>query len=333
MTVVDAPTPGRSGLPRLPALRRGLAHALAEAGDGCRLGAIVGREPALHASTSPAEVVTCRLHDGTELRVFCKYSAGDAAGRGGHRGGVAYEAVVYRHVLRRWRVSTPAFYGTFPDHGTRPTGLVLEHLDEATAMHRAVDADAVIRAARWCGQFHALGETTFAARPPAVLRRYDADYYLGWARRTHALTRPFGDAFPWLGHVCEGFEQVLPSLLRAPHVVVHGEFYPGNVLVQGERIRPVDWESAAWAPGEIDLASLTDSRPPLEWPAEIVQRCEAEYARARWPRGAPPAFGPALAAARLYWPLRWLGDRPEWTRPENPYFRALRSAAERLGLL
>jgi hypothetical protein len=57
-------------------------------------------------------------------------------------------------------------------------------------------------------------------------------------------------------------------------------------------IYPVDWESAAVAAGEIDLAALTEG-----WPPGFVEQCELEYQRARWPEGPPTGFERRLAAA------------------------------------
>jgi thiamine kinase-like enzyme len=102
------------------------------------------------------------------------------------------------------------------------------------------------------------------------------------------------------------------------------------VLVRGGQVYPVDWESAAIAAGEIDLASLTE-----KWPADIVRQLERDYQQARWPAGAPASFAQTLAAARLYLHLRWLGDRPSWTSGERESWRFdhLRSAGEQLGLI
>jgi len=111
--------------------------------------------------------------------------------------------------------------------------------------------------------------------------------------------------------------------------IIHGEYYPKNVLYRDGIIYPVDWESAAIAAGEIDLACLTD-----RWPADTVRECERAYQQSRWPDGAPAAFAQRLAAARLYIHLRWLGDRPEWTTRQQYWrFDHLRSVGEQLGLI
>jgi thiamine kinase-like enzyme len=112
--------------------------------------------------------------------------------------------------------------------------------------------------------------------------------------------------------------------------VIHGEFYPKNVLFHDGTIYPVDWESAAIGAAEIDLAALIEG-----WPAETVQACTQEYKGARWPTGVPVDFERRLAGARLYLQFRWLGDQPDWTVAESSLWRfeQLHSIGEQLGLI
>ena len=112
--------------------------------------------------------------------------------------------------------------------------------------------------------------------------------------------------------------------------MIHGEFTPHNILIRGEQVFPVDWESAAIGLPEIDLVCLTD-----KWPAEVARRCERAYAATRFGPQIPSDWEIRLARARLYSDFRWLGDRPEWTRSERvgPRFAHLKQAAEQLGLL
>ena len=122
----------------------------------------------------------------------------------------------------------------------------------------------------------------------------------------------------------------MAALLAPSPTIIHSEYYPMNILLQEGMIRPVDWESAAIAAGEIDLASLTEN-----WPTNIVQECELDYQRARWPAGPPADFERTLGAAQFYLSFRWLGDRPAWTTHESNLWRfeRLRSVGERLQLI
>ena len=54
-------------------------------------------------------------------------------------------------------------------------------------------------------------------------------------------------------HRLDDLETLEDGLVDRPLVVTHGEPHPGNVLVDGERLRLVDWDTAGLAPPERDL--------------------------------------------------------------------------------
>jgi len=330
--------PAATPFPDLPALADGLTAVLHDSGlTGSRV-TILNRKPNLPAMTFPSEVVTCRLGDGNELRLFCKYAAGRNHNAHGHRGGVSYEAAIYDGLLQDLPVRTPKFYGTFRNGRAGETWLILGFLEEGELL-RDVHLDlehkpqptAIGLAARWIGRFHAL---TAAARltqwPPPLLNRYTPAYYRGWAERTWRFAGKLHRQYPWLETLCRRAGELLDPLQAAPQVVIHGEYYENNIVVCGRQIYPTDWESAAIAAGEIDLAALTDG----SWRAGLVRQCMTEYKRARWPGGAPGGFQSTLEAARIYLHFRWLGERPEWTTGQKHRWRfeELRCAAQRLGL-
>src|SRR5262245_66403850 len=125
-----------SPLPDLPTLTRGLTSVLAGA---------IGRTPVsvvdrqhCRQGTFPKEIVTCRCEGGKELRLVCKYGRAQTNHIShGHRGGVAYEAAVYRRVLSRSRGPTPRCYGALTDETTTDTWLVLDYLDKGVRVTRA----------------------------------------------------------------------------------------------------------------------------------------------------------------------------------------------------
>jgi aminoglycoside phosphotransferase (APT) family kinase protein len=278
-------------------------------------------------------VVTCRTVGGATLRLFCKHTAGRSHHAHGHRGGVAYEAEVYRSLLAPLGVPVPRCYGAYSDGSGEGGLLVLEYLDESLRVSKSSDPTAMVRAARWLATFHAAGHGYLGPVRDGVgsfLNVYDRAYYRGWARRTSQFAGAWHDRFPWLSELWERAEGALALLLESPPTVIHGEFYPLNILDHRGAVYPVDWESAAVAAGEIDLATLTE-----DWPPEVARACQAEYGRTRWPNGPPASLERRLDAARLYLLLRWLGDRPEWTNHESTgdSLVQLRDLAERLELL
>ncbi len=316
----------RSRLPNLQTLTAGLTSVLRSQVI------ILDRRPNTYMSTFPSEIVRCRVGGGSELQLFCKYAAGGHPHSVyGHRGGVMYEAAVYRHLLQPSQASTAKFYGTYMDNPTGDSWLVLEYLDKSLRLSKVTEVPAPTSvAARWIGHFHRTSEERLSAIPVPFLIGYDAEYYLGWVRRTSLFAGHLHQRFPWLGTLCERSEELIAPLLTSPLTVIHGEYYGSNILFRSGTVHPVDWESAAVAAGEIDLAALTD-----QWSAETARECELEYRRARWPEGSPDDFERRLYAARLYLCFRWLGDRQEWTTHPGYLFRfdQLRSAGERLGLI
>lgn len=320
----------KEGLTHLPddrALCAGLASVLAIGGKGIGL-TVVERTPNPHASTFPSEVVTCRIGDGELVRLLCKYGGHEHAAFG-HRGGVAYEADVYRCVLAAATLPVPRFYGAAATGPAGEVWLAVAYVTEAQRLNDSRDLSLWERAAAWSGRFHAEHEKRGQDPSFSFLIDYDGAYYAGWARRTVEYAATMDLNLPWLADLCRRAEAVLCELLDAPRAVIHGEYYPRNILAKDGTIYPVDWESAARAPGEIDLATLTDRCSP-----DVVDRCEAAYRVARWPGGAPQGFTRTLDVARLYVHLRWLGATagPKFRR-RLWRFGEVRALGERLSLV
>ena len=304
---------------------------------------IMERRPLNTTQSHPSEVVKCRRADGQELQLLCKY--GDEAPvehqRHGHRRGVAYETLVYRTLLAPQGARVPHWYGTFLDSKGR-TWLVIEYLDGAvpiTYLDGAVPittAEAVTwqaslkEAARWIALF----QNRVDARPEGAavqsLITYDAEYYTGWARRTLSFAETLPGPAAWLAAVVNGYATALvPMLMRHP-TFIHGEYYPGNIMLWRDAVYVLDWESAAIGAGEIDLSCLIEG---LE--TELAQVVIDAYRNARVPSNAEDDFMMALEAATIYLQFRWLGDRQEWTIDDSsePLFARLRAGAERCGLI
>lgn len=273
-----------------------LAAALAEAtGEPVE---ILERKRNAYSSTFPSEVILLRRPGGAICRLLAKYENGRFRDVGGHRGGPTYEAGIYRDVLAPLELSRPRFLGALdpaPDGGVC---LFLEYIENALRPDDADDPALPLRAAaRWAGLFH------LTAQPAPCLHRYDAGYYRNWAHRAGEYSAMWRTRYPWLQPLCVRAEGLVASLGSVPASVIHGEFTPHNLLVRGNDVYPVDWESTAMGVAEIDLASLTDG-----WSPDIAEACEREYVAARFGGTAPAGFVERLELARLYWTLRWLGN-------------------------
>jgi thiamine kinase-like enzyme len=89
--------------------------------------------------------------------------------------------------------------------------------------------------------------------------------------------------------------------LSEPPIVIHGELYPANVLVRGDDVRFVDWESAGRGPAVVDIAAVTTG-----WDEPTLAAFLHEY-------GDVDLL--ALESARFHLAVRWLGWSADWAPP------------------
>ena len=324
---VDSPL-AMSELPDDDCLRAGLETVLKDQGSLDGELVILHRQKNTYTSTFPSEIITCRVGGGAEVRLFFKYSADRDNEAYGHRGGVRYEAKVYGQLLNSLDISIANLYGSYRSPDGINTWLVLDYLDAGTRMTETIDPKAMAKAARWLGKFHAFCSTRISDPGLSFLNRYSADYYRGWVSRTQKLVRQAGIDTGWLRAVSSRIDAVIEVLCDSPPTIIHGEFYPKNILLQHGLIYPVDWESTAIGNGMIDLAMLTEG-----WSPETTRECMHEYQRSRWPEAAPRDLVKSLLAARIYVQFRWLGDQRARLPECACYLEALHEHAEEMGLI
>jgi aminoglycoside phosphotransferase (APT) family kinase protein len=278
-------------------LARGLSSVLEpESDDGIVL---LEREVHRRMSTFPLEIVRCRLSRGHIVEVVCKYSDDQDFSDSRYRGGVAYEADVYRDILDGCELPVPGFRGTYRDATTGRTWLVLDYLNGAEKSGETENG--LSYAAEWLGRFHAINEGRGTSQ--FALRIYDAEYFASWAIRAMDYARAHADEWPWLERMGMAYVERIPELFRRPLTIIHGEYYYKNVLVADGVAYPIDWETAAAGPDVVDIAALTEC-----WREGVVSECLERYCASRWPDGAPADFSDSLDVARAYWLFRWLGD-------------------------
>jgi ATP-binding cassette subfamily B protein len=290
--------------------------------------AIVHRRQNPYASTFASEIVTCQADDGQRFELFCKYARAtehdDSHITLGSRGGVGYEAAVYSELLAPLATSAAHFYGASDLAGS--TCLVLEYVGDADRIDESPHTSAaMLGAARWIGEFHARCEQSPTA--PALLR-YDADHYRRSIRNAMASCEVFEADNPWLRVLYTRADELVDLLAQNVPVLIHGEYYPHNILYREGRVIPVDWESAAVAPGEIDLMTLTE-----RWDDALEREYCDEYVRARWPAGPPADWESRRLAARAYLQVRFLGDAGSWKHGRDWRLDLLHNASGDLGLL
>ena len=292
---------------------------------------VIRRRPNPYASTFMGEILTCEF-DGEPAEVLCKYGLHQKTGFQGPIGkahtnqkAVEYEAEVYRRVLASCPVPVPRYYGS---HLT-PSGtwLFIEFLEHAKRSFELQNRVGMEKAASWLGMFHKWGAELLKCSRTSWMVQYDQDFFARWVERAvkfdagnHQWLRPLGDRAL----------EILPEVLARDLVVVHGEFYPQNVLINKDRAYVVDWESAAVGGAAIDLAALLE-----KWPVDDVNAMRTKYEQARWPDSVSEGHEESLKFAGLYWQIRWLGASPEWTShpSSNWRFQAMLTAGNELGLL
>ena len=282
------------------------------------------REP-LAAGTYPCEFVDVVSAVGRRS-LFVKFGASiPRHTSSGARRGVGYEAEVYRRFL-----STTAF-GTVPFVGSAGLGeetvLILQALRTHRPLNHYRGSDQVLAAAEWLGRYHAAcGDVLDRVRD--FIDIHHADDMHRWVDA--ALELSPGSERAWLRRACRAAHAAIDEFTGLAHVVIHGEYYPINVLFDGADVRPVDWEAAAWAPAELDVVQLTDG-----WSEDVAAAARRRYGDARWPNDRAHDLDRAVMLATVYLHLRWFG----FTGRATPERRArwnlgsVRRAATSLGWL
>lgn len=315
-------------LPGDDGLHAGLVQLLKQQGLLTNRLEICDRSENIYTSTFPSEIVSCCLDGRPANRFFLKHSVDRGHWAYGHRGGVEYESQIYLQLLNRLDISTARAYGVCTSPTDQSRWLVLDCLEDCSRVNLSLDPEAMPKAARWIGRYHALCSECVSDPELSFVTRYDTAYYRGWVKRAERLVEEAGYGSRWFTQVCNRIDEVFEILLDAPQTIIHGEYYPKNILLQKGSIYPVDWESTAIGCGETDLATLAEN-----WPLDVVRELERMYRRSRWPDGAPSEFNQHLNAARIYVQFRWLGDRQARLPAWSGYLDALQGYAKELGLI
>lgn len=309
--------------PSQRALERSLERAFGDAGRVT----VTGREPNRYASTFPSDVVTCAVGSRT-IALLCKYEVPRDRGLRGVPVGVRYESDAYRSAVAPARLTAPRWFGFFDDEADGSSWLVLEFLADSFRLDKSPERGGLSQAARWIGAFHRFHDVR-AKAPPACLNREGPWSFQACVERAADRCEELRATRPWFHPLAGEFGAVFRRLFTRRPTVIHGEYYPANVLVRAGSVFPVDWERAAVSAGEIDLAALIEG-----WKPEDVALAKRSYVDARWGGESPDDFEESVEAARVYLHLQALGDlvpgpfkaKDEWR------FEHLEAVARRRGL-
>jgi aminoglycoside phosphotransferase (APT) family kinase protein len=232
------------------------------------------------------------------------------------------EIQTYRWILPFAPSGTATWYGAVVNPTTRRYLLFLERVDGLELRH--VGAFSIWeQTARWIAQFHRSFSPVDVSRLVERSRVlvYDADFYGRWLDRARQFAARRPAVRRRIDRIGWGYARATSRLADMPRTLIHGEFYPCNVLIRrtGHRVRvcPVDWEMAALGPGLMDLACLTTG-----W-AQREQRALIRAYRAAGPDWTtrsgtiPDDFWLDFHSCRLHLAVRMLGWSDTWAPPPH----------------
>jgi len=226
---------------------------------------------------------------------------------------LAYEfrAQSRAYAVARRGVATPLGQACGSDGGMSIFATQIQGVSLADAKTR----DRLVVAARWLGDFHRRWE--IVADSSAGLNCLDAPFLAQWLESAVVTIDSHSPEVDVRAAIGGCYQEDIEVLLTAPRILLHGDCYPTNALVDHSGVWLIDWELAVLGAGEVDVATLT-----LGWPDASVAACISAYTEARWPSGCPPETGRRFLAARRYVLLRILSIPPRANRLER-YLRRL----------
>jgi hypothetical protein len=271
------------------------------------------------------------LDDGRELELIFKNLSRDGMLEGAIRNKPYFlynpmrEIETYRRLLSTHAIGTAKFYGAYTDPSTEHYWLFIERVP-GTLLWQFGEDEVWQYVAGWLGNAHSefAAEAEHREDPElSQLKVYDQHYYWQWMSRAHAFVHRTAcgdgsDAVCDIEYLSDRFPHVVDRLMRLPTTVIHGEFYPSNVLLErgadATRVCPVDWETAAIGPGLMDLSALTSG----SWTEQQRLRMATAYYDAREPNGDEQSraeFLVDLDYCSLFMAIQWLGWSPDWQPP------------------
>jgi hypothetical protein len=278
----------------------------------------VFRRPWEYATSAPLELVTVVTDDGREYELVLKHLGPRHVSEQVRRAKPSFvvnarrEIEVYRRLMSPMRIG-PTLVGSMIAPETDTYWLLLEHVPGPRLFEVGAPA-AWTATAYWLGAFHVRKGTTesTAVRRAVGLIDCHRDWYRAWIDRAlrffheggPSRSRHDGAALRWLA---ERYDTVIDHLLSLPSTLIHGEFYPTNVIMSGEEDSflpcPIDWETASVGPGVLDLAALTAG----EWREQDRRDMTAAYLAGSGMRMTIDDLYESAQYAHIQLAVQWLG--------------------------
>jgi hypothetical protein len=304
----------------------------------------LARRPCPYSSSFALDEIDVAFDDGSKLQLVMKDLSPQSMAVSARRARPDFlyeprrEIQAYRRILPHAPPGTATWYGDVVNPGAQRYRLFLERV-EGLELRFVGDFPIWERTARWIARFHRSFSPADVTRLGESSRAliYDEAFYWRWlerAREFAAGRRAMRRRVEW---IARGYASVVKRLAGLPRTLIHGEFYPCNILIRqtGDRVRvcPVDWEMAALGPALMDLACLTTGWA-RRWERALVRAYRAESSDARSdPKAAaariPHDFWGDFYCCRLHLAVRMLGWSDAWTPPPQ-HARDWLAEAERL---
>jgi hypothetical protein len=307
---------------------------------GCSIRHIT-RKPSPYRSSFAIENLEVVLEDSTEVHLVIKNLGGGGWLPKARATKPAFvldsmrEISVYDGILSSAGLDTPACYGFIADAANDCYWLFLERILGAE-LYQIGDLAIWQCAAEWLARLHSRFNVNLQPlRARCHLLQYDADFYRLWLTRA----KRFHPGQPVLDRISDRYDEIIERLLALPVSLIHGEFYPSNVIVaesaKGLHIAPIDWEMSAIGPSLMDVAALTAGK----WTAEERSRMASAYrsaiANGKTQSQSADEFIEALEYCRLHLCVQWLGWAAQWSPPKehaHDWLGEAEKIGERLGI-
>ena len=284
----------------------------------------VERNPCPNGTSWWLEDITLHLDDRSRIALVFKDLVREANGSAARHVKPAFvsnptrEPWVYQHLLMDATPGPPHMWAALTDPGSDRYWLFLERVDGAP-LSQIGDHRAWCAAAEWLGRFHATAPLGRAMHGP--LLRHDREYHRRWMARALVAAQQDPEKQARLRALVAVHERAMETALVMGPSLIHGEFYPSNVLVEqcgGEyAVHAVDWEMAALGPPLLDLAALMSGR----WSQSDRLAMAAAYRDGAASAGVRCTAAERLllgaATCRLLLAIQWLGWSAEWTAPAD----------------
>jgi Ser/Thr protein kinase RdoA (MazF antagonist) len=232
------------------------------------------------------------------------------------------EIIVYREILNLAGLGTPNCYGSLMDQEADRYWLLLEKV-AANELYTIGDLSIWCHVARWLARMHSqFSESPNIRRSSQALLSYDSHFFNACLKRAESqVERRAAECKinpSRVNNLWTQYRKAVSRICSLPRTLIHGEFYPSNILVSRQdsdyRVCAVDWETAGIGAGLLDLAALVSGK----WTEQQRQ----DLARAYFEELENPQmlndverFTGDLLICRLHIAVAWLGWSPDWQPP------------------